>query len=459
MTQDLTLWDLILTPVYLLILVAIARRTRDRKYPPGHPLRTYYLKGLYLKFFGAIFIGLVYQYYYGGGDTLNFFKHAKIINSAQGDSISTWISLILRRSPDVDPSVYPYTSQMVWYNDVASYTVARIAAVLGLFNGTSYMPISLLFAYFSYSGIWAMYKTFATIYPKLHKPLAVAFLFIPSTFVWGSAIFKDTVCMAALGWMVYCTFQLFVSRNFSFKNIFVLIISFYLVAIIKVYIILAFVPALGLWLLLNYSYKIRSVGMRWIVNILFVGVVASGLVYFAGKFSNDLNEYSLDNIAKKAQKTQGYIYWVSDVSDGSKYDLGTLDGTLGGMLSKFPQAVNVTLFRPYPWEAGKAIQMLSSLEATSFLIFTLMVFYRRGIIGTIRMVLKDPNLMFFLIFTLIFAFAVGISTGNFGALSRYKIPCMPFFAALLVILYYKDWKVPVETTQRLPAKKATYQFR
>jgi hypothetical protein len=50
------------------------------------------------------------------------------------------------------------------------------------------------------------------------------------------------------------------------------------------------------------------------------------------------------------------------------------------------------------------------------------------------MVSKDPNIIFCLIFSLIFAFAVGISSYNFGALSRYKIPCLPFYAAFLFIL-------------------------
>ncbi len=66
--QYLTLWDLILGPIYLIILIAIARKMRDKRYPPGHALRQYYLKGLYAKFGGAIFIALVYQYYYRGGD-------------------------------------------------------------------------------------------------------------------------------------------------------------------------------------------------------------------------------------------------------------------------------------------------------------------------------------------------------------------------------------------------------
>jgi hypothetical protein len=38
---------------------------------------------------------------------------------------------------------------------------------------------------------------------------------------------------------------------------------------------------------------------------------------------------------------------------------------------------------------------------------------------------------------MVFAVAVGASTSNFGALSRYKIPCMPFYFIMLLMLYKK----------------------
>lgn len=435
--QYLTIWDLVLTPPYILVLVYLAKQRRDKKYPVGHPLRGYYLPGLYVKFGGAVFIALIYQFYYNGGDTFNYFYHSQIINSSLDSSFSTWVNLILHKSPDVDPGMYQYTSQMYWYSDPSAYNVAAIGAVMGLLNGTTYIPIALLFAFISYTGIWAMFETFTKIYPEKHQPLAYAFLFIPSTFVWGSALFKDTVCMFSLGWMTYCTFRIFVNKDFSIKNFLLLGLSFYLIATIKVYILLAFVPALGLWLLMTYSGRIQSVAARWLLNIVFIAVVVVGFIYVAQAYAKQLNEYSLENITKKAQKTQGWITYVSETTEGSAYDIGKIDGTAKSMLSKFPQAINVTLYRPYLWEAGKPIILLSSLEATTFFILTLIIFFRMGFFKTFKRIFTDPNLTFFFIYTMIFAFAVGISTGNFGSLSRYKIPCMPFFGALLLILYYE----------------------
>jgi hypothetical protein len=433
--QYLTIWDLVLTPLFLGVLIFIARRQRDKKYPVGHPLRIYYLPGLYVKFFGAIFIALVYQFYYHGGDTFNYFMQSRVINSSLNDSFGTWTKLILRISPDVDPKLYAYVSQMEFYQDPASHMVNVIAAIFGLLNGTTYIPIALLFAYFSFTGIWAMYKTFAQIYPGLVKPLAFAFLFIPSTFVWGSAIFKDTICMFGLGWMTYTTFRIFVNKDFSLQNFLLLALSFYLIAVVKIYILLAFLPAISLWVLLTYSHRIASSGVRFIVWIFFIGLISFGFIFFANRFSKELNKYSLEKIAETVSSTRGWISYATDV-EGSSYNLGEFEPTIPGMLSKFPSGVVVTLFRPFPWEVKKIIVALSALEAIVFLFATLFSFVRNGFTGFFRRVFTDPNLTFFLIFTLIFSFAVGISTYNFGALSRYKIPCLPFYAAMLIILIY-----------------------
>jgi hypothetical protein len=128
------------------------------------------------------------------------------------------------------------------------------------------------------------------------------------------------------------------------------------------------------------------------------------------------------------------------------------------MISKFPQAVTVTLFRPFLWEAKKPIMLLSAFESFAFLALFLYVLFGKGIKVLIKQTAKDPNMLFFLIYSLIFAFAVGISTGNFGSLSRYKIPCMPFFAAFLLILFFKNRKTKIKKSIATDAKEPVHNF-
>jgi hypothetical protein len=440
--QNLTLWDLVLTPIFLFLLVLLAKAQAARRYPKGHPLRTYFLKGLYVKFAGALFIALIYEFYYSGGDTYNYFHDAQIINSALQDSLIKWLLLITNQSAEVYPEIYPYVSQLVFYQSPSTAAVSIIAAVCGLLNGTTYMPIALLFAYLSYTGIWAMYRTITNIYPQLYKELAIAFLFIPSVVVWGSAVFKDTICMFGLGWLTYTTFRIFVNKDFSIRNILLFALSFYLIYLVKIYILLSFLPALSIWLLITYSSKIRSAGIRFISILFFIAVWVVSFFYFSRIFANELERYSLEKIAKTALSTRGWIAYASG-EDGSAYDLGTFEPGIGGMLQKFPQAVVVTLFRPFLWESRKVIVLLSALEALLMLYVTVYSFVSTGVKRSLLLIGKDPNLLFFLIFSLIFAFAVGISTYNFGALSRYKIPCLPFYAAfLIIILKHKKLRMP-----------------
>jgi hypothetical protein len=51
------------------------------------------------------------------------------------------------------------------------------------------------------------------------------------------------------------------------------------------------------------------------------------------------------------------------------------------------------------------------------------------------LIFKDPRILMCFIFAMVFAVGVGASTANFGSLSRYKIPCMPFYMIMLLLLY------------------------
>jgi hypothetical protein len=435
--QFITLADYLLLPFYVAIIYLIAFRIRNRFYPEGHPWRKYFIQGLTVKIVGALFIGLLYQYYYGGGDTANYFLQGEVINSSLSESFTKWFNLVLRLAPWYDPGYYQYTSQMYWYGTPNSYTVCAVTAVVNLFTFRTFLASSIIFAAISFTGIWAMFRTFATLYPRLVKHIALAVLFVPSTFIWGSGIFKDTLCMFGLGWMIYTSFRMLINFDFRPMNIIMMIVGFYLVAVIKVYILIAFLPALGLWILFTYSHKVKTGFLRLLLKTAVFAGAAVAFIYFSSSFADELGDYSLDNIAKTSTVTRDWINYSSG-DQGSAYDLGELDPTLPGMLKKFPLAVNVSLFRPYLWEARKPIVFLNAVEAFLFLFVTLKILFTIGPVRAWRTINGDPNIQFCLIFTLIFAFAVGISSYNFGSLSRYRIPCLPLYALALMLIYYKD---------------------
>ena len=401
-----------------------------------HNTRRYFIPALTVKFIGAIFLGLIYQFYYSGGDTYNFTTRGSLhIWEAFLDSPLQAIELLFANGQH-QPETFEYSSQIVFFRDSSSFFVIRLAAIFGFFTFHTYSSIALFFAAFSFSGLWAFYQTFYRNYPKSHFLLAIACLFVPSVFFWGSGVLKDTLTMGAIGWFVFSVYELLVKRKFRLRYLFVLIMSAYFILSIKLYIFLCLVPASLFWVSSSNLALIRKRYLRILVApVLFM--IGLGVGYFAITQASSLdNRYALNRIAETARITAYDIRYYTGKDAGSGYDLGELDGTIGSMVRLAPAAINVSLFRPYLWEVSNILMFISSAESTAVLLLTLYIlFYSRGIIlKTIR----HPDIAFCLIFAFTFAFAVGISTYNFGSLVRYKIPLMPFYLSALVLIYH--WK-------------------
>jgi hypothetical protein len=254
--------------------------------------------------------------------------------------------------------------------------------------------------------------------------------------MWGSGIFKDTLCLFALGWMTHIVFNIFIQGRISLRNLLLLLLSVYILYVAKIYILIAYAPSMLLWILLNYSGRIRSNFFKLILQLGVVGICGIGFIIFNQTFSSELGRYSLDNIAQTSTVTRDYIVKTT-ADEGSVYDLGAIDPSPVGLLKKMPQAINVSLFRPYPWESRKPIVLLNAMEAFIILLLTLRVIFGVGPVRIWKAILGDANIQFCLIFSLIFAFAVGISSYNFGSLSRYRIPCIPTYVLSLILIYYR----------------------
>ncbi len=437
--QFITLWDYLLLPVYLVIIYIVANNFKNKHYPPGHPWRKYFMAALNVKIYGAIFIGLIYQYYYGGGDTGYYFRQSLVVDEALFTEPDKGILLLFHIPDTYDGNFQFYTSRMEWYFGLNMYVVIALTAFINLFTFSTFLCTSIIFASICFTGIWALFRTFAIQYPMYLRQVAISLLFIPSCFIWGSGIFKDTVCMFGLGWLTYGIFQILVERNFSLSNIALSLLSINILLVVKIYILLAFVPALALWVVFMYSDKVKSSFLKFCIKIGLIGITLVGFLFISKQFSTELGSYSLDKIATTAEVTRSYVYSESG-NEGSGYDLGEIDPSLIGMVKVFPKAVGAALYGPFLWQAKKVIVLMNAIEASLFLFVSLRIILRIGFRKIWATILSDPNIQFFLVFTIIFGFAVGLTSGNYGSLSRYRIPCLPLFALSLLLIYYKSGK-------------------
>lgn len=424
--------DILITPIFLILIYALAYYIRPRVTDKYN--RKYFLPGLTLKIVGAISVGLIYQFYYGGGDTFTYFNlGSKHIWEAFKDSPILAFKLIFA-GKDYSPDTFQYASRIFSYGDLSSYFVVRAAGVLDLFTWHTYSATAILFATISFSGLWALFYAFYRMYPGHHFGIAVAVFFVPSVFFWGSGILKDTITLGALGWATYSIYNIFIGKKHLVVSSLILLLSFYTIYSIKIYILLCFLPASILWIFMSRISKVRNIIIKIMIAPIVMGLSVLMGYYSIIKVGEDNPRYNMENMAYTAKTTAEWIHYVSIRDQGSAYSLGDFDYSPAGMIRKFPLAVWVSLYRPYLWEAHNVVMLLSALESFVLLFFTLYVFYKVGIFKAFKLISTKPILIFCFLFSIVFAFAVGVTTYNFGTLVRYKIPLYPFFISGLFIL-------------------------
>ena len=433
--------DLIIGPIFFVFILLVGRAVRSKF--TDEVTKKYFLPALAIKMVGAVALGLVYFGYYGGmGDTVLYYEHGVVhMYDAFFDSPLIWLKLLLADGT-YDESIWTYAQPMWYYSDDTSFFLIKIAGIFDVFTTHSYMGTALCMAGLSFTGLWAMFRAFYKLYPDIHKNIALGVFFMPSLFFWGSGLLKDTLTLCALGWAFYAVVNLIYFRKISrLKMIVILFLGLYVIVSVKIYIALCFIPAMLLWVSLKSINNIKDSLLRKLAFPFYL-TISLVIGYLALVQIGSINaQYSIDRIAYTAETTAWWIGFVSETEGGAYYSLGDLDFTPTGMLLKSPRAIWVSLFRPHPWEVRSPIMLLSAIESLFFLILTIRLFIKNGFYRVFKTIWKDPFLIGILTFSLLFAFAVGVTSQNFGTLARYKIPLMPFYMMLLFIVEYKIKRV------------------
>ena len=422
--------DLIVTPIVLFIVYGLAYMIRPRVTDAIN--RRYFFPALTVRIIGALAVGFLYQYYYQGGDTFNFHTHgSRHIWEAFMEDSSKGFKLLLGDYQD-PRNIYEYTSKITFITDPSSFAIVRLAAWIDLITFSTYSATAVVFAVIGFAGAWLFFITFYRIAPVHHGRIAVATLFVPSVVFWGSGLLKDTITLSCIGLAIYCIYRIFLQKEYSATFFILLVVALYGLYLIKVYILLTFLPAAIVWIFLyNYSH-IRPLVLK-IILFPFVLTLTLASAYFAMlKAGEDNPKYSLKAIAQTAQITAYDIRYWTGRDAGSGYTLGELDGSWQSMINLAPQAINVSLFRPYFWEVRNPLMLLSAMESFALLILTCYVLFTARL--RVFRVIANPHILFCFIFSIAFAFAVGVSTFNFGTLTRYKIPLLPFYLLTLILI-------------------------
>lgn len=433
----MTFLDFIAFLIYTLIFSWLF--SISRKKFKNEELRIYHRNFFWIKVFAA-FCYSIFVYYISLGDTttLYFPEGYNLYKIILKDPSK--LHLLFESGKNIDANMLMHPIQIGYFADAGNFMVIRLTALLCFITFGKYMAINLIFSMIAFTGVWKLYRFFYDQYEKLHKQLAIAILFLPTFTFWSSGILKEPLVIASLGWLTYSLYQMAYKKRNLIKNIIRISIAIYIFSIIKIYILIAYLPPFIIFLLLKNTMLIKNTLIKIIMATIFITGSIFIFIQVSDKMRDSFGKLEGDNLTENISMRQQNFKDQSKSSEGSFFTLGvTFDGSLSSLIKLSPAAINATLFRPYVWESRNFSTLLSSLESLAIMLFTLYVIIRVGIIRFILTLIKRPIVLYCFFYSVVFALFVGASTLNFGTLVRYKIPAMPFYViSLFLILFYNN---------------------
>lgn len=384
---------------------------------------------LIIKILSGFSLILIYKYYYGtnGSDIFNYFKDGQVIHSITNTSHLDFFKILTgigNYSEELEPYLREETNY--WYktfnynllND--NRLIIRANAFLHLISNNNIYVHSSFFSFFSFIGLTAMYRVFIKFINNKYL-IIITVYFIPSVIIWSSAMLKESVLMLALGLFLLSFFQLYYTK-FTIQNIVIILVSIFLLVILKFYVIFSLMP--GILFLIIYKYYSKK------PMLIFVLIYSSLLLLFFN--SQHFTSYNLTEIIY--HKQQDFINMINEAQNvGSKINIHSLEPNFISFIKATPSALINSLLRPSIFDVSSVIIIPAVIENTLFILLFILsiIFFNKTKFNS-----NLPIIIFSISFIITLSILIGLTTPVLGAIVRYRIPILPFM--LMVFLIYSN---------------------
>jgi hypothetical protein len=428
----MALFEFLLFPLYAAFFFFIFRIQRRNITDPV--LKFYHIQGFWIKTV-VVLVFAIFNWKISLGDSFVLYQtEGKNIYDLMLKDFSN-VKWILQNGKYFDETLLRDPWNRGYLLNEPNFMVVRFVAAISFFTLGKYLLTNLVFSLLAFTGAWKLFLFFYEQYPHMHRKFAIAILYLPTFVFWSSGILKDSICVAAIGWITYSLYQLFVKRSGIIKNTVYLLVFGYLLWSIKPYILISYVPFFFLYLILKNVSLVNSKAVKLILApVLIIGAMLA-FSRILDNLKEEMGQYAVGSLTKNMKNINDAYENQNRGDNSSMFTYGTeFDGSITGLVKMAPVFIGTTFFRPFIWESKKLSTLLSSLEGMALLIFTVMVFYKAGLKTVFQTLTKNPLALYCFLFAMLFALFVGATTLNFGSLCRYKIPCMPFFVISIFLI-------------------------
>jgi hypothetical protein len=361
---------------------------------------------------------------FAGGDMSGYFGVGRLLSDAMRSDFA-------RHGPEVFKLLLQMDAEVPWYvrsPGSSTATMQALSAWIQYVFGNSMLTLALVIAGAAFYGKLLIYRSLRTALPAASRQIVlIGVCLLPSAVLWSSGFLKEAVAMPGLGLMVFGTHRL-AARQGRLFDVLLILLGAWIVLLVKAYLVLAFAVAGGTWLATGRSRTRGRIRLR--PGYIALGAaVAIGAIVGVGSLDE---RFAFENLDDEAARLQSLGV---QAGGGSTYQLGTTGevGLLAQVMTA-PLALFAALFRPLIIEPGSAAQLVNAIEMSAVLLLFVAAAARQRL-GVFRMLSVSPTYVFCVVFVLTAGLGIGLATTNLGTLSRYRMPMMPFYIAVLATWY------------------------
>lgn len=307
-----------------------------------------------------------------------------------------------------------------YWNDLRANLMIKLVSLLDICSGGRYYVNVVVYNFLTFFGCIALFRLGKEIFRTRHAVMAVAVFGLPSVWLYGSALHKEGILLACLGFFLY-GFRCRMHRSHA-RYWLMMLPSVLIIFLFRPYIVAALIPAL-----LAFVWAHHRPGYP-LFRVYGVVYTIAGLLFFG----LPLLLPALNFPAIVAQKQAAFLALGPA---NTSLPAEPLLPEAGSFIRQLPQAVQHVLLRPWLTDYRLSLQLIPHILewGTYFLLVILWWRFRD------RKVPADRN---FTWMTLCFCASVWLFIGYtvpvLGAIIRYRALYLPLILA--PVLAQTDWK-------------------
>ncbi|MBI5371769.1 MAG: hypothetical protein HZA79_07060 [Sphingobacteriales bacterium] len=382
---------------------------------------------LLLKVLAGIFYGWIGIYYSGFArmyDTWSFHTNSLYEYHLLLNDPHEYFTNLFRTSYTDGFSRFFENSDSYW-NDLKGSIFIKLLSVFNIFSRGHYYVNVIFYSFLTLFGALAIFRVMNNAFPGKRPAILLATFLIPSFLYWTSGVHKEGLIFTGIALCVYSIYFGNKEKRFSTRKIAALITGLLLVLTLRNFLVVLLIPALLTWVLAN-RYPQKG---KWIFGLAYLFFI---VFFFTAKHLSP----RLDFPMAVANKQQEFI----KLKGRTTVPIRELEPTAYGFLKNTPQAVVLTVVRPYPGDVHHFLSLAASVEINLLLALFLLFLWRRTN-GS-----RAGNLLYFCIyFSASVLLAIGYSNNNIGAIVRYRSIIIPLL--VIPMIAQIDWPYIVRLIQ------------